>query len=89
MHSLAAESCDPWWFACGAQSNSDCVVTMQGQPGILRPAAVPKRGKKTVQEQQLLLPSFGGVWLTGLFVLVTTFCKGRMVAIVQVDDQIH
>lgn len=55
---------------------------MQGQPGILRPAAVPKRGKKTVQEQQLLLPSFGGVWLTGLFVLVTTFCKGRMVAIV-------
>lgn len=76
---------------CGAQSDRDCVVAYNlprvklityPQSGILRPAAVPKHRKKMVQEKQLLLPSFGGVSLTGLFILVTTFCSGRMVAVV-------
>lgn len=41
------------------------------------------------EEKQLLLPSFSGVWSTGFFVLVAAFCKGRMVAVVLVDDEIH
>lgn len=39
-------------------------------------------GEKMVQEKWLLPSSFGGGWLTGMFLHVAIFCKGRIVAII-------